>query len=680
MNKLEKAIHYWENGLLKRSREFLKHWLNENPYDLYAHMLLMKSYFDDKKFDEIKKGNKFESFYYDGYEADNRQMIAGFLNGEKLLRKGLNKEAVNQIRKLLEEGPVHPVLHYKLGQALEKNRDENAAQKEYRKTLKQEPSFLPAIFSSAVLYFRMGRFDKSLGLINKIPSGLKQQLKRQFMDSHITLAKLTEIKKSIQIIRKSVQLKNKNKIYDAAYTLWPVFRKHNDNYTVIRIMAFLFYLMINGFKTGEVRFKEVMTAESPTSFYAFGLMYWYMDDLKESLQCYDRALDKEPGHPVILCSRALLYLALKRYEEGIRDFGIAFQMQPWLVQAREELASYAFYKEDYPAVLRFVKIPASGRRFALLYDIDGENRVNQLDILRLKSLLKMGKTTEALKQVKKDTKPFNNGKLMYYRAMVRAANKEYLTAGEELARSIELDYQLIGLSEDKDLNYVDQILENASPTPLLELINALKPAFKKDLNEAANRVGALLKKFPDNLTIRYHCANIAFMMRDIKFSRSLLLPQLGKGKYSAEILGLYCMILKEEEGLTQLLQLGEKLKTKTLPYKYAFDLALARGHIDKAVEIGKTILKKNPGDMDVLVEIVRLVKKENLETALLFQNFTRQNPLVFEVRKFNAYQFAKLGKFKESKKKIFSLLNDGYGNLDSVLLYGLSCLGTRVPG
>ncbi len=676
MNNREKAIYYLNQGRFIKARELSKISLKENPEDYYLHTLLVWLFKREPLFDYLP-WNECHRYYLD-FPGVKASIIRAFVYAEQLQHDQRYWQAVQQYKDLYKSGLRHPVLYYRLGQVFESLNENESAVKEYKKALKKDGTFLPPAYAGAKLCFKSAKFDTArtfTGILKKFPTddGM-EQYNTAFKDARHMLWQLSYFRKEIDKIKKTVKLKKSGNDSETAVTLWPVFRNNSDNNAVVRMMVMLFC----GNYSREVVHRHLtreMDTESPSFYYACGLLAQYHQKWDEALSRFDQALKAAQDQPLISCDRGLVYLKLEKPQEAEHDFLKALSSRPRCLRARVELADLLFQRGDYRSVLKITSMPTALRKFALTYELDAEVNLPRLDKTTLHSLWKLGRKKEALEFVRRDRSPLPHAGLLYRRAMVWATNRKYTEAAAELSRAIEIRNNIIAYCTEDELEFIDSVKKNVPDTPLLYFIDALKPAFENNLKEAAQRIKLLANRYPENEIIRFHYANIANILGDHEAAKSIALEGITKSrKPDTTILRLYCELLEKEGNLEALVQLGQKLKHRTTPYAAALSVADSKGLMEKVKEIGEIVLKIEPDNQYVIDKMVRTVPPESVEAALYTEKMAQKHPLYFDMCRLSADQFIHLGKFKKSRDKYYSILKYGFNDLNTVLLYGISSL------
>lgn len=675
MELREAAINCLNRHSYGRAEYYLRKLVLDNPKDIYMHTQLIWSFYKNQY--PLTDWSICKKFYEDSFADSEYYNLRDFVLAEQAaLDKNWN-DAIVGYNSVIKSGFDSFVIYHCLGVALYNLNKRNEASEAFEKALAITPTFIPSLYAYSKLLFEEGRFYRLENLlvnIDKIDGEYNDQIFKN-VKSH--LKEIYELKNTVISFRKAITLCNENKFTEAAYTFWPIFLQNKNNCVFIRTIAYFFYR--NDWSSiAHKIFNEILSDNNQVLNYANGLMYWYADNFEESLKCYNEAIEGDLKHPLVFCSRARVFRELNRVKDEVDDLTYAYNLQPWLICARSQLAFNALKQSDYDTVLELANIDDSYRQNESSYYISGLAFLADLEGYALEALLNKGENTQALERVKNDKSKINDASLLFRRSMVYASIDNLGKAENELCHATELNPLIIGYAKEKDIELIKNILKHKSESFFAEFSLAIYPFLNNENTEAREKLHKLSEKYPNNELILYYILYNSYILEDWDYLRKEFNNCILLGLSTKDILYLYCNFLSQEKDIQGLLKLAKNLKNETLPLEHALSLTKAKQLDQESLAIAHNILNIDKSNNAATLYILNsIAEKDNINFAKMLEYITEKVPFDFDSRAFIAKKFLENNQVIESIERYDKLLSDRFYSITSVLEYGISCVALK---
>ena len=674
MNPRQAAVYYLEEKAFGRAELLLREWVLAYPDDVYAHMELIWCFY--KRSTNYDRWKDCDQFFEQIYNRPNAQVIGHFVRAEQLVYEDREEESLVYYKVAIDEGLNVPAVHYSFGVAMEMLGRNTEAKAEYEIAIDQDPRFLPALEVYGRMLFKEGRFNRVEAMLQTLDGLEPRSLEYQFRDALEDLESLDRLGKACVALRRSIELLYQDQTHSAAMTLWPVFCEHSDNCWFVRTMVYLFY-RANWLHVGKRRLEDVLDEDSPMLSYARGLMFWCEGKYEKALAGYDKAIEKRADHPLVHCTRALVYEKLGRVEEEERDLVAAYERQPWLAYVRAEMAYNVMERSKYDKVLELADLSREDRECALNYDVSGHTSLAALDRLALRALMSQGMLTGAVQRATGDSAPIWDEDLLFTRAMVYTEAGMFQLAAEELSAAIDVDDGVVGRISDGDEKRLEVVAEHSPGSFAPAFAQALRAEYGEELDEAIKLLRELAGQHPKEARIWYHIANISHLLKDVATTMEACRKAISCDSSHRDSVRLLCTVLHEQQDLSGLLALGDELGGQTLPLEFALELSRKKQKDELSHDIAERLLRRDATHTGALLHFLSGAGPETVEYARLTRKLAQSAPFDFEMRAFAACRLLLRGSPRDSAADYKTLLADGCTSVSTVLMSGLSEISAR---
>ncbi|MCB1215110.1 MAG: tetratricopeptide repeat protein [Deltaproteobacteria bacterium] len=256
-----------------------------------------------------KKAVKKEKFFADAHY--NHGLIYA-----KLVDKDSKyyEEAEQSFRHAIEADPRHYLAHYELGNLYKKQKRYEEAMIRYKSALEIQPSAAQVWRALADLYKLEGRFEKAEFALNKAmaASGGKG------LDNHLSLAEFYIRENNFTLARRELDKarandpNNPNLAFQEAYFKL-VEAENTRAQKGVEAAQSLYQQAINAFQNLE------STLPTPNVYYNIGYLYSRVNNFRQALVYFEKALAKDPEHADSLFSYAVVELSLGEEKKGFKD-------------------------------------------------------------------------------------------------------------------------------------------------------------------------------------------------------------------------------------------------------------------------------------------------------------------------------------------------------------------------
>lgn len=672
MDGREEAIGYLNRKAYGRAQSLLEEWVRMNPEDLQAYMELI-SCLRERQRPLRELSEDFDPYVF---EQSHWASIRRFLRAQQLFDNRREEDAAREYRELLTMGLDTPVIRFCLACALREAGKNIEAQEEFERVLAVEPSYVPAASHYAQWLFEEGRFDRLESLVDAVHTVPVGQLIARYTGAEGAIARLDEMKRAAEALRKAVLLARVNRVHEATISFWPTFRIFANNCPFISTMAYLFsHSSWSGF--AQFHFEQRLEQECSHARYADGLLRWHEGKHEQALEACNAAIEGGLDHAIAYCARAAVFQSLNDRKREQEDLLRAHEQQLWLTTARLGLAFHAFEGSDYSRLLELADLSQEDRRCALDYSVSGLLNLAQLERLALDALLEMGALPQALEKVMSDSEPPANHQLHLSRAKVYCANGNIEKAIEEFCVAFELDEGIVSIIARDRSSALKTILKSKTENVAVGLAHALIPAYEGDIEKARSRLRSLSKRFPGNARIWYHIGNTFDILGEGKAALHACRRAVSTDPTSTDAISLLSTLLHKMKDLQGLLALANESEEDIVPLRNALSLARSEEGNESATRIASRILGKYRNDPSAICHILETLDEESVDYTRMMDRLTEETPFDFEERYLIARKYLEEKMTREGAERLEALLRDGDCRLDVVLVYGLAWLATQ---
>jgi tetratricopeptide (TPR) repeat protein len=502
------AMREIERGRYGKAERLLASWIREHPDDLYALVQHVRCFYRPRS--SKRRDNKCDAFYR---EIPDDAMSLGarcFVRAERYRWDRESSKAVVEYRAAIAHGINDPTAHERLGEALlvtgdaVNSRSDSEAnvsipqtsETAFQQAFRLDPHYVPILDDGAKMLFERGCFD----LVGEKCCGLShirdQGIQWRFENGQGVIEYLERLLEAVKAVKDSLREFDRGNYSEALDAIWPAFRDHPDNCVILRTLIFLFDAC-DWLRFAPGRIGENLGGESPPAKYALGLVLWYAGLPDKAWEKYDGAINQGLDNAFVRYSRAMASGALGRESEALADLREAASQGPELACVRAELAGHGFKRRDYAEVLDLAELTEQQKRRAKSYEIAAQTRLDELEALAVRTLLRQRKPKQAETRLASLEPKSRQPDLMLASALTHAAS-DHERAAKEI--SFVIDY---ASRPSFDLNSVErrrlQTLEGAAPkSEAPGVFNALLIATGGDASETLVRLEELTRRFPNS--------------------------------------------------------------------------------------------------------------------------------------------------------------------------------------
>jgi len=254
----------------------------------------------------------------DDHSAEQHTQISELSKqGYQLLKEGLTRRAIENFKKIVHQEPENNYALVGLGDALRKEKHYNEAAEYYRECLKYHSGNNYALFGLADCYKSMGQFNRAIEIweeyleldaenitvLTRVADAYRKV--RNFAESRKLYLQVLDMapRNSYALIGLG-HLHYDFKEYDKALDFWKEMERPGGNGIDIRVLTSIgnCYRKLKDFGNGIPYFERALKKQSENFYALYGLADCYrgLNQSEDSLDCWIRILNNDPGNRVIL--------------------------------------------------------------------------------------------------------------------------------------------------------------------------------------------------------------------------------------------------------------------------------------------------------------------------------------------------------------------------------------------
>lgn len=664
MDQREAAVAYLERGAVPRAESALRSWVRSDPHDLYAHWYLLRLL---HKRSGPGSPRLVESFYDEELPTAPGSPLGYFVRAETMLRADGTHDACRTYEAALEAGLRDPVVYFRLGEALLKRGQDDAALAQFKAALRRDRQFIPATYQCVRLLFDIGRMDWALQAIRRFHRDDSSGLAKRFVGGAKIVEWIIDFENAILTLRKAVQLARCDKPREAAERLWPVVLAYPDNAPVLRTFAFLLNRS-HPKRPFEARMKQIIERAQDAREYARGLMNWHLGEPQEAVNAYSAAIDGEYDHPLVRNARARAFMVMGDHDRAKADLEEAHHQASWLLTVRAQLAKLAFIGGAYHEISRLRTVPNMEIRHALAFEVSAQDHLEEIEAFYQWSRLRCGHYREALLAA---TDRGNSHEAWHMAiGLASAANEEWEAAERRFRCVLDTDEDIVRFVDDTEASLIHMTAVQTGGFAS-SLLDAIRPAFGGNIQATTEALAEIPNKHDEEFVLWLHRGRTAELQKkheeaELAYRRAISCEPSPRRAVSRLRRFLYRK--GDIEGLMALLKLADDCSAP----EWALDLAVSRElPID---ELCQLVLRHRCGDFFSVAEVLGTRDWSFWELGDLEAASKIVGPLDFESREWIAGLFLKKGSAIRARSLYTDLRRNDQSSLGLAIRWAISCL------
>lgn len=692
------AMYFLDRGVFGWAISPLLQYLTFEPDDIHAMTVLLRVVRETEGNGD-PASNCIELLEHARYRV-NPVTLTNFLQAEEFQLEGKAEIAIERYELAMNAGFRNHVVTTGRAKALAEAGMDAEALDAFSEVVKNEPSYMPAIVGYFDHAFEIGRFDILEDTVKYLDVMVGEAAMRYYVKPASIVGNLRKMVWASSKTRSSIALHRQGKMIRARDLIIDVFREFPQNYPILSILTSLCSdqvaldpdenLVSRSLRSspdvhGYVRSRGLSQNNDFEKAWSSLIDEDGEKTLRQRLNSDSDDIDAEPARSESvyrLIEKGRTQEALGNTELSEAYYELALKKAPWSAQVRYSLASRLYENNDVERSLSVVEnLPITIDRLKK-YDYDVCTYLKNLDILRIRALVKLGYGDRAEKKI--SVLPLVNDEDKLARQLLMCmVNVQQGNHGDAEALFLKLADNPEGLAKCVRISDTQYLKDGSSQFSNLyirhvTLIEGVARAYAGEFEKSLELIESYLKKESRNAFALSHAARISIFLNKRWKARWYLRKIKDVDSLTGEVRKNIMDTIARLGNLNKLLLIPKTLKEKEWVLQWGFRNKTSRRQREVLFEWCEEVFAENPDSRSLAIARCLLSAEAGTQTSDELKNLVRVDSLSVALRNDLARLLFEENKPVEAGNVIEEIRKYGDGALVFALRYAAFAIAAHL--